>query len=164
MGELEARVGESPRGAASRSIRFSLPNRRSRVPRLAREEIVLLVSDDAPSRKLAARMLNALASPLRARRARSPRRWPQRGVKPDAALVDVWLPDGTASPWPASFRPCRGPRVILTSSDPDAASQSDVHRSGADAFVPKAQLPNSGSVTFRARVSYCWAVSRRCVW
>jgi DNA-binding NarL/FixJ family response regulator len=64
-------------------------------------------------------------------------------VRPDAALVDVGLPDGdgialagrlSALPW--------RPRVILTSTDADAASAEDVRRCGAGGFVPKDQLPN----------------------
>src|ERR1700760_4548589 len=65
-------------------------------------------------------------------------------LRPDGILVDVGLPDGdgitlagllTALPW--------HPRVILTSSDADAATPDDVLRSGAAAFVPKDQLPNA---------------------
>jgi hypothetical protein len=33
--------------------------------------------------------------------------------------------------------------VVLTSSDMEAASDGDVDRSGASAFVPKDQLPNA---------------------
>jgi hypothetical protein len=32
---------------------------------------------------------------------------------------------------------------VLTSTDPEAATASDVHDSGAQAFVPKVQLPNA---------------------
>jgi DNA-binding NarL/FixJ family response regulator len=65
-------------------------------------------------------------------------------LRPDAALVDVGLPDGdgialatelAALPW--------RPRIVLTSTDVDAASPDDVRRSGADSFVPKAELPNA---------------------
>jgi DNA-binding NarL/FixJ family response regulator len=65
-------------------------------------------------------------------------------LRPDAALVDVGLPDGdgislacalSALPW--------RPRVVLTSTDPDAASADDVRRSGAGAFVAKDELPNT---------------------
>jgi DNA-binding NarL/FixJ family response regulator len=65
-------------------------------------------------------------------------------LRPDAALVDVGLPDGdgislarmlTALPWPL--------RVVLTSSDPQAASDRDLRDSGAGAFVPKDDLPNA---------------------
>ena len=62
-------------------------------------------------------------------------------LRPAAALVDVGLPDGdgislahdlTALPW--------RPRVVLTSSDRDAAGPDDVRDCGADAFVPKEDL------------------------
>jgi DNA-binding NarL/FixJ family response regulator len=65
-------------------------------------------------------------------------------VKPDAALVDVMLPDGdgvalarqlAALPWT--------PRVLLTSSSADAASRAEIARSGAVGFVPKDELPNA---------------------
>jgi DNA-binding NarL/FixJ family response regulator len=65
-------------------------------------------------------------------------------LEPDALLVDVGLPDGngielaqrlTAMPW--------HPRVVLTSSDPDAANPEDVRRVGAQGFVPKDELPNA---------------------
>jgi DNA-binding NarL/FixJ family response regulator len=64
-------------------------------------------------------------------------------LRPDAALVDVGLPDGdgislarvlSALPW--------RPLIVLTSTDPDAADEDDVRRSGARAFVAKDQLPN----------------------
>jgi DNA-binding NarL/FixJ family response regulator len=66
-----------------------------------------------------------------------------KATQPDAALVDVDLPDGngialslelTALPW--------RPRVVLTSVDAEAAGPDDVRRSGASAFVHKADLPN----------------------
>jgi DNA-binding NarL/FixJ family response regulator len=65
-------------------------------------------------------------------------------LRPEAVLVDIGLPDGdgvalaralTALPW--------RPRVVLTSSDPEAASEDDVRSSGAGAFVPKDDLPNA---------------------
>jgi DNA-binding NarL/FixJ family response regulator len=65
-------------------------------------------------------------------------------LRPDVALVDVGLPDGdgialarelSSLPW--------HPRVVLTSSDPEAASAEDVRRSGAHAFVPKDELPDA---------------------
>ena len=61
--------------------------------------------------------------------------------EPGAALVDVGLPDGngidlarwlSAMPW--------GPHIVLTSTDPDAASPEDVRACGADAFIPKDEL------------------------
>jgi CheY-like chemotaxis protein len=65
-------------------------------------------------------------------------------LRPDAVLVDIELPDGdgltlarriSALPW--------RPRVVLTSTDPDAANPEDVQRSGAEAFVAKHELPNA---------------------
>jgi DNA-binding NarL/FixJ family response regulator len=105
---------------------------------------VLIVDDDPSFRDLAARLLAAcdldvagqagsVAEALDAAKA----------TKPDAALVDVDLPDGngialaeqlTTLPW--------SPRVVLTSVDGDAARSDDVSRSGAVTFVHKADLPN----------------------
>ncbi len=65
-------------------------------------------------------------------------------LKPSAVLVDVGLPDGdgfalarrlTALPW--------HPRVVLTSVDADAGSDGELRRSGARAFIPKADIPNA---------------------
>jgi DNA-binding NarL/FixJ family response regulator len=106
---------------------------------------VLVVDDDPVFRGLARRMLTAggfvvvaeadtLAAAMDVVHA----------VRPDAVLVDVGLPDGdgvtlagylVALPWQ--------PRVVLTSTDPDAASTEDVRRSGAGAFVAKHDLPNA---------------------
>jgi DNA-binding NarL/FixJ family response regulator len=65
-------------------------------------------------------------------------------LRPDAALVDVGLPDGDgiALAGTLSALPWR-PRVVLTSTDADAASPDDVLRSGAGSFVPKADLPTA---------------------
>jgi DNA-binding NarL/FixJ family response regulator len=107
---------------------------------------VLLIDDDPAFRRLARRALigtglnvvgeagTAAAGSSEARR-----------LKPQVVLVDVGLPDTdgislaselSALPW--------GPRVVLTSVDPDAASADDVRRSGASGFVPKQDLPGSG--------------------
>jgi DNA-binding NarL/FixJ family response regulator len=106
---------------------------------------VLVVDDDALFRSLVRRMLLAegldvvgeaesVATAIAAAHA----------LRPDAVLVDVGLPDGdglslarelTALPW--------HPRVVLTSTDPQAASDRDVRISGAGAFVPKDDLPNA---------------------
>jgi DNA-binding NarL/FixJ family response regulator len=64
-----------------------------------------------------------------------------RDLRPDAAVVDVGLPDGdgialarelAALPWRL--------RVVLTSIDPDAASAADIRESHAAAFFAKDQL------------------------
>jgi DNA-binding NarL/FixJ family response regulator len=71
-------------------------------------------------------------------------------VKPDAALVDVDLPDRNgielardlgALPWPL--------RVVLTSSDPDAVSS--IARDGLPPFVPKEDLPNAPLISLLQR-------------
>jgi DNA-binding NarL/FixJ family response regulator len=106
---------------------------------------VLVVDDDPVFRALARRMLDAgglvvvgEAETVAAAMAAAVE------LRPDAALVDVGLPDGdgialarelAALPW--------RPRIVLTSTDPDAASADDVRRSGAAAFVAKDQLPNA---------------------
>jgi DNA-binding NarL/FixJ family response regulator len=67
-----------------------------------------------------------------------------QSLRPDAVLVDIGLPDGdgialarelTALPW--------RPRIVLTSTDPDAATPDDIRSSGAIAFVAKVDLPNA---------------------
>jgi DNA-binding NarL/FixJ family response regulator len=106
---------------------------------------VLLVDDDPAFRDLARRMLTAAgllvvgeAGTVAAATAAA------LELRPDAALVDVGLPDGdgitlaaelAALPWRL--------RIVLTSTDADAASPDDVLRCGADSFVPKAELPNA---------------------
>jgi DNA-binding NarL/FixJ family response regulator len=64
-------------------------------------------------------------------------------LKPSAVLVDVELPDGDGIALARELRalPWR-PRVVLTSVNGDVASAEDVRRSGASAFVNKADLPN----------------------
>jgi DNA-binding NarL/FixJ family response regulator len=106
---------------------------------------VLVVDDDALFRRLARGVLLAegldvvaeaesVATAIAAAHA----------LRPDGALVDIGLPDGdgvslaralTALPWRL--------RVVLTSNDPRAASDSDVRASGAGAFIPKDRLPNA---------------------
>jgi DNA-binding NarL/FixJ family response regulator len=106
---------------------------------------VLVVDDDPAFRRLVERLLLAfgLAVSGEAETAAGAIA-AASSLKPDAVLVDVGLPDGDgislarelmALPW--------RPRVLLTSSDPEAARPRDVRRSGAEGFVPKDQLPNA---------------------
>jgi two-component system nitrate/nitrite response regulator NarL len=105
---------------------------------------VLVVDDDAAFRSLARRLLITFGFALAGEADSVSAALAVVGsLRPDAVLVDVGLPDGdgitlagrlTALPW--------HPRVVLTSSDADAATPDDVERSGAAAFVPKEQLPN----------------------
>lgn len=106
---------------------------------------VLVVDDDPVFRGLARRMLTASGLTV-VGEAESVRTATvaATALRPDAVLLDVMLPDGdgvalagelAALPW--------GPRVVLTSSDADAASRDEVDRSGASAFVPKHELPTA---------------------
>ena len=106
---------------------------------------VLVIDDDAEFRALAVRMLEAMgfavigeagtveAATLAAQR-----------LKPESALVDIGLPDGdgvtlatelAALPW--------RPRVVLTSTDPEATTAESAQSAGAAAFIAKDDLPGS---------------------
>jgi CheY-like chemotaxis protein len=105
---------------------------------------ILIVDDDPAFRELAGRILvdlglrvTAQADTVAAAIAMATE------IRPDAALVDIDLPDGdgielagrlAALPW--------SPRVVLTSVDPDAAAPDEVRRSGAHAFLSKDKLAN----------------------
>ena len=62
-------------------------------------------------------------------------------LQPDAILLDVHLPgvNGCAL-IPELKGNDAGPRVLLTSSDPEAADDAEAERCGAVGFVPKTQL------------------------
>lgn len=106
---------------------------------------VLVVDDDVRFRELAARTLSSWghvvvgeAGTFAEAVARSAE------LRPEAMLVDIGLPDGdgfvlaqrlSALPW--------RPRVVLTSSDSDAANGAAALRMGAVGFVPKDELPGS---------------------
>jgi DNA-binding NarL/FixJ family response regulator len=104
---------------------------------------VLLVDDDPAFRGLARRMLVAAglvvvaeAGTVGAALAAA------RELRPDSALVDVGLPDGDGISLAGELAALpRPPRVLLTSTDVDAAGPEAVLRSGAAGFVPKADLP-----------------------
>jgi DNA-binding NarL/FixJ family response regulator len=105
---------------------------------------ILVVDDDAAFRALAVRLLadagiRVAAEADSADGAISA----AEESRPDAALVDVELPDrdGIALAGELAALPWR-PRVVLTSVDPDAAGPDDVRRSGAHAFLSKDQLAN----------------------
>src|SRR3954451_19837309 len=106
---------------------------------------VLVVDDDPVFRRLARRMLTAgglvvIAEADTVAAAMDV----AREVRPDAALVDVGLPDGdgvTLASYIAAL-PWR-PLVLLPSAAPDAASGDDIRRSGANGFVAKHELPNA---------------------
>jgi CheY-like chemotaxis protein len=106
---------------------------------------VLIVDDDPAFRGLARRILTASgldvigeAESIQAATTAVAK------LKPDGVLLDVMLPDGdgvtlagelTALPWK--------PRVVLTSSYDDAASDDEIEGSGVVAFVHKPDLPTA---------------------
>jgi DNA-binding NarL/FixJ family response regulator len=106
---------------------------------------VLVVDDDAGFRSLALRILRSSgllvvgeAATVAAAMAAA------LELRPDAILVDVRLPDGdgislghalAALPWT--------PRIVLTSSDSDAAAEIAACDGVVLPFVPKDQLPSA---------------------
>jgi DNA-binding NarL/FixJ family response regulator len=107
---------------------------------------VLLIDDDPVFRRLARRTLARTSMTVVGEAGTAETgASAARELKPDVMLVDVGLPDGdgitlahelSALPW--------GPRVVLTSVEPDAASPDDVKRSGAAGFVPKYEWSSRG--------------------
>ena len=106
---------------------------------------VLVVDDDAAFRGLVRRLLiagglavvgeaDSVATGISA----------AHKLHPDGALVDVGLPDGDGIALAQQLTTLSWrPRVVLTSSQPDAASADEVRRCGAGGFFPKEQLPDA---------------------
>jgi CheY-like chemotaxis protein len=103
---------------------------------------VLVVDDDASFRQLAARTLRSWGYVVvgeAATLAEAVER--ATALRPDAALVDIGLPDGDGFELTQRFASlsCQ-PRVVLVSSDSDAANEALARRVGAAGFVPKDEL------------------------
>jgi response regulator of citrate/malate metabolism len=106
---------------------------------------VLVVDDDSGFRGLAVRLLERAGfhatweadTAIRAREVVDE-------VRPEFVLLDVWLPDasGVALAGELTRLPWR-PRVVLISSDHDAASTARLDQSGAAAFIPKGELTDT---------------------
>lgn len=106
---------------------------------------VLVVDDDPAFRRLAQRILASCGLAVAGEADTAASAISVAGtLRPEAVLVDVGLPDSdgialarqlTALPW--------RPRVVLTSSNAEAATASEVRTSGAEAFVPKDDLPSA---------------------
>ena len=106
---------------------------------------VLVVDDDPAFRRLAQRILEAFGLAVAGEADTAASAISAAGaLRPDAVLVDVGLPDsdGMALARELVALPWR-PRVVLTSSNAEAATASEVRRSGAEAFVPKNELPST---------------------
>jgi CheY-like chemotaxis protein len=106
---------------------------------------VLVVDDDPSFRRLAPRILEAFGLVFAGEADSAAAAMSVAGVlRPDAVLVDVGLPDtdGIALARELTALPWR-PRVLLTSTNAEAATASEVRNSGAEAFVPKYELPGA---------------------
>jgi DNA-binding response OmpR family regulator len=103
---------------------------------------VLIVDDDRSFHDLAARLLSAAGLDVVARAdSAGAGLSAARGIKPDAILVDVMLPDrdGVELAGDLAALPWR-PRVLLTSVSDEIAGGAEVDRSGAVDFIPKDAL------------------------
>jgi CheY-like chemotaxis protein len=105
---------------------------------------VLVVDDDAAFRELASGLLLAMGLSVAGEAGTvAEGAAAVDDLRPDAVLVDIGLPDGdglmlarqvAARPW--------APRVLITSSDPDALTDDIARGLGAVAFLPKIELAN----------------------
>jgi len=106
---------------------------------------VLLVDDDPLFRTLACRMLTTMGFKVAGEAEDvATATVVADELRPDAILLDVWLPDGHGVELAHQFAalPWR-PRVVLTSTDPDAVSPEALRWSGAESFFPKDELPGA---------------------
>lgn len=105
---------------------------------------VLIVDDDVEFRGLAARLLAVMGLDVVGEAGNAAEGAAVAAeLRPDAVLVDVGLPDGSGIDLAARLveLPWR-PRVVVTSSDPDATSTEAVQRFGAVGFLVKESLPD----------------------
>jgi CheY-like chemotaxis protein len=103
---------------------------------------VLVVDDDVAFRELASDLLGGLGLDVAGKAGTfADGAAAADALRPDAALVDVGLPDGdglelarriSALPW--------SPRVVITSSDADAVTEDGARAVGVVAFLPKTEL------------------------
>ena len=103
---------------------------------------VLVVDDDDAFRGLVVRMIAGMRiGPVTEAESCATALVAADRVRPGAALVDVGLPDGDGVVLAAKLAalPWR-PRIVLTSSSPDATTPARAKQAGAIAFVVKADL------------------------
>jgi|SRR3954452_6725879 DNA-binding NarL/FixJ family response regulator len=103
---------------------------------------VLVVDDDPGFRSLAVRLLERAGMSI-AGEAGTVRRAMEAvlDLRPDAVLLDISLPDGDGLALASDLSKLPSPpRVVLISSDPEAANSGGLARSGAVAFIPKDEL------------------------
>lgn len=106
---------------------------------------VLVVDDDPVFRRLAQRILEAVGLTVAGEADTAASAISVAAVlRPDSVLVDVGLPDldGLALTRELVALPWR-PRVVLTSTNADAATETEVRGCGAEAFLSKNELPSA---------------------
>jgi CheY-like chemotaxis protein len=103
---------------------------------------ILIVDDDARFRALARTLLEASGYSITAEAADGAQALvAAERVGPDAALIDVQLPDIDGVSLARTLREMIGSlRIVLTSTDPTLIAPAAVADSGAVAFVPKDKL------------------------
>jgi DNA-binding NarL/FixJ family response regulator len=103
---------------------------------------VLIVDDDARFRALARALLEASGYAVAGEAADGAQALAAVSqLRPDAALVDVRLPDTDGLALARRLiEQDRGLRIVLTSTDPTLVVPGMLARSGALAFVPKDEL------------------------
>jgi DNA-binding NarL/FixJ family response regulator len=103
---------------------------------------VLIVDDDARFRALARTLLEASGYTVAGEAGDGEQALDAiRRLRPDAALVDVQLPDTNGVTLARQLVDGnRGLRIILTSTDPTLVTPAALAESGALAFVPKDEL------------------------
>jgi DNA-binding NarL/FixJ family response regulator len=69
-------------------------------------------------------------------------------IRPDAVLLDVNLPDGDGLALTVRLAAARGPRILLTSSDPTAAPARLTGSCGAVGFLAKEDLADVALDTY----------------
>jgi DNA-binding NarL/FixJ family response regulator len=110
---------------------------------------VLIIDDDAEFRGLAALILAAMGFQVVGEAGTyASGAAAAAELRPDAALVDVELPDGNGLALAAELvaLPWR-PRIVVASSDPEATSTAAVQGFGAVGFVTKDDLPDGTLAT-----------------
>lgn len=103
---------------------------------------VLIVDDDARFRALARALLERSGYTVAGEVADGEQALDAaRRLRPDAALVDVQLPDTDGVTLARQLvEGDRGLRIVLTSTDPTLVAPAALAESGARAFVPKDEL------------------------
>jgi CheY-like chemotaxis protein len=103
---------------------------------------ILIVDDDSSFRATASELLRSRGFEVIGEAADGAEAIEEaKRLQPDAILLDVHLPGIDGSALVPDLHGSDGrPRVLLTSSDPEAADEAEAERCGAVGFVPKTQL------------------------